>query len=65
VLEGLDHEGQSIMMRTTQQAAIRVNYEDTALTIKPVLRLLVNVKTQRLCIGIENINVLVTCIWQP
>ena len=53
------------MMRTTQQAAIRVDYEDTALTIKPVLRLLVNLKTQRLCIGIENINVLVTCIWQP
>ena len=53
------------MMRTTQQAAIRVNYEDTALTIKPVLRLLDNLKIQRLCIGIENINVLVTCTWQP
>jgi hypothetical protein len=45
VLEGLDHEGQSNMMRTTQQAAIRVDHEEAALTVKPVLRLLVNVKT--------------------
>ena len=53
------------MMRTTQQAAIRVDHEEAALTVKPVLRLLDNLKTQRLCIGIENINVLVTCTWQP